>query len=540
MHAPFDTLIQNGTVLDGTGASPVSADIGIRDDRIVFVGRLVGPCTARRAVDATGFCVAPGFIDAHSHSDAFLLVEPDAPSKVSQGVTTEMVGQCGASAAPVFKTGRLPSDWAALTYPSLQHGSSRNAATGPTWSTVADYRKLFDQVQPAVNVVLLAGHNTLRGSVMGYAPRAATRDEVAAMQRHLEQALDEGCSGLSTGLIYQPGKYAQGDEVQALLQTVQAHKGFYATHMRSEGDHLLEAIDEVLALGRNTGIRIQISHLKTSGERNWHKLEEAIFRIKKARDEGVMVHADRYPYVAGATDLDIVLPEWAATGGRDAVLERLNDPSLAARMAAELDAGRSPEVWSGVMLGGTQHPDLQALRGRTITDVAQSCGMTPGEAIVWILRLDGLRTGGFFFGMSEANLRTIYRQPWVMVGSDASIRSPNGPLSMDHPHPRAYGTFPRFLRLTQDENLMPLSESIRRITSLPAGAFGLKGRGRIATDFYADLVLFDPSRIKDQATFANPHVFSTGILQVWVNGRCCYDHGRLTGERGGCVLKSTW
>lgn len=533
MNDDFDTLIRHARVFDGTGAPPEYVDVGLRGERIAAVGDLA-PASARQTVDAAGLVLAPGFIDVHSHSDAFLLIEPDAPSKVSQGVTTEIVGQCGVSAAPQTGASRMPSDWAALPYPRRDGAAA--TLPGPTWTTVASYRRLFEQVRPAVNAVLFIGHNTLRGGVMGYVPRPATADELAAMQRNLAQALDEGGSGLSTGLIYQPGLYATSAEVLALAGTAAASGGIYATHMRNEGAGLLEAIDEVLALGRAKSIRVQISHLKTSGRESWCKLDAALARIEAARQAGLAVYADRYPYVAGGTDLDIVLPDWAATGGREAVLARLTDPMTCERIVAELDASRPAEVWQDVMIGGTVHPDLLSCRGRTVAAIAAERRSTCGAAIAWMLARDDLRTGAFFFGMSEANLRRIYAQPWVMVGSDASIRAPQGPLAADHPHPRAYGTFPRFLRLVQKEQLMPLAEAIRRLTALPAAAFGLKDRGRIAAGAFADLVLFDPAAVRDLATYAQPHALAEGVRQVWVNGGCCFADGRFTGVRCGQVL----
>lgn len=533
----FDTLIRNAHLIDGTGAPGRQADVGLRSGRIEAIADCL-PVDARRVVDAGGQVLCPGFIDAHSHSDAFVLLEPDAPSKISQGVTTEVMGHCGASAAPILGQGRLPSDWAACSYPSLKDGRHASHATGPTWSTVADYRALFDQVRPSVNAVLLVGHNLLRSGVMGYAPRPATADEQDSMAEHLAQAMDEGASGLSTGLIYQPGRYSTPDEVLRLAQTAARRGGFYATHLRSEGDRLLEALDEALEVIGTAGIRLQISHLKTSGEKNWGKLDAVFARIETARTQGLLVHADRYPYVAGGTDLDVVLPDWAVAGGRDAILTRLADAGTRARLSDELDAMRPQSEWSGVRIGGTVHPDLHVLRGRTIPEVADERGMTPGQAIVWILHLDQLRTGAFFFGMSEDNLRRILAQPWVMVGSDASIRSPQGPLSADHPHPRAYGAFPRFLRMVQDEKLMSLPEAIRRLTSLPADTFGLRGRGRAVPGTAADLTLLDPQQIRDSATFSTPHVFSTGIRRVWVNGHCCFEDGRFTGDRAGQFLRA--
>lgn len=555
MSEDFDTLIRNARVLDGMGTPAQLLDVGVRGDRIAAVGTLA-QASAGRVVDGGGLILSPGFIDAHSHSDTYLLIEPDAPSKITQGVTTEIVGQCGASAAPIHGCARLPSDWAAMVYPTPKRSAVRGQGSdvtdhrdgsesrqapipGPTWRSVADYRALFEQVRPAVNTVLMIGHNVLRAGVMDYEARTATADEIAAMCRNLERALDEGGSGLSTGLIYQPGRWSAPEEVLALAR-VAARRGIYCTHMRSEGARLLEAIDEVLEIGRTTGMRLQISHLKTAGEANWGKLDAAIGVIEAARGSGIRAHADRYPYIAGGTDLDIVLPDWAAAGGRDAILARLADPDERRKISADLDSSRPPEAWEGAMVGGTVEPDLLPLRGRTIAAIAMDSGRTAGEVIVDILRRDELRTGAFFFGMSEANLRRIYAQSWVMVGSDASIRSPEGPLGADHPHPRAYGTFPRFLRLVQDEALMSLEEAVRRITSLPADAFGLQGRGRVVSGACADLVLFDAAAIRDRATFVEPHVFSSGVRQVWVNGRCCYANGRFTGERGGRILQSAF
>jgi len=400
---------------------------------------------------------------------------------------------------------------------------------------VAEYRDLIDQVRPAVNVVLYIGHNTIRRTVMGYEPRPARADEVAEMAHLLDQALDEGGSGLSTGLIYQPGKFAEPAEVLALARVAARRGARYATHMRSESSRLIEAIDEVLGLARATGIGVQISHLKTSGPDNWDKIEDAIERIELARRAGLNVHADRYPYLASGTSLDIVLPDWASAGGRDAIMTNLSDPAQRSRVVAELDA--KPRNWSDVMIGGAWHPAVRALTGRTVAEAAAAMNVTPGAALAWIIATDETRTNAFFFGMCERNMRRIYALPWVMVGSDASLRAPTGPLGESHPHPRAYGTFPRFLRLTQDEHMMPLAEAVRRCTSLPADAFGLAGRGRLKVGAFADLVVFDPAAIRDTATYAQPHQYAIGVRQVVVNGCLSYDNGRFTGKRGGGFLQ---
>jgi N-acyl-D-amino-acid deacylase len=528
----IDFIFRNATVFDGTGSKPKRQDVGICGDKIVAVGDL-SAVQAPAERDATGMWLTPGFIDAHTHSDAFLLIEPYAPSKLTQGVTTEIGGQCGGSAAPRLNGARLPSDWEAQTYPPRVGYPEQ---PGPNWTTVADYRTCFDAARPATNFILFAGHNTLRKGVMGDAPRAATPEEIAGMQRNLEQALDEGAWGMTTGLIYHPGVHSQPNEVLALAQTCARKGGMYATHMRSEGDALLEAIDEVLTLTRTTGIRTQISHLKTSGPNNWHKLPDALAKIEAARAEGYHLHADRYPYLSAGTDLDIVLPDWAAAGGNAAILKRLDDVRTCGEIAAAIDAsGRDPD---SIMVGGTWSPETRACSGKTIGEIMRATCRTMGAVITWILRMDRSRTGAFFFGMSEDNLLTILKQPWVMPGSDASLRAPWGPLGRDTPHPRAYGTHPKYYRtLTEQLGIAP-EEAIRRMTSLPAQAFGISNRGQIKEGYYADLVLINPASWRDTADYHHSHAFSTGVDTVMVNGSPVLMGGQInpTAPRRGQLL----
>ena len=536
----FDLIIRGGRVVDGTGAPERRADVGVARDRVADIGDL-SAARAARELDAAGLVVAPGFIDAHAHSDAYLLLEPDAPSKLSQGITTEVNGQCGGSAVPRLGQARLSSDWASQRYPALSSdGVGIAGQPGPTWTSVASYRELFDAVRPAVNTVQFIGHNTLRAGVMGYEPRVAAEAEVAEMVRRLEQALDEGGWGLTTGLLYQPGKYAAGAEVEALARAAASRGGMYATHMRSEGDRLLESLDDVLNLSRATGVQVHVSHLKTSGKANWGKVDAALARINAARAEGVRVQSDRYPYTAAGTDLDVVLPDWASAGGRDAILAAVRDPAVRARIAGELDG--EPRDWSSVMIGGGWSETVRAFSGRTVAEAASALGLTPGEAVCRFIDLDDTRTGAFFFGMCEANLRRIYGEPWVMPGSDASVRAPWGPLGLDHPHPRAYGTMPRFLRLMTGrvegfEKVCGLEEAVRRMTGLPAATFGLRGRGVLRAGAFADLAVFDEAAFCDTATYARPHQFSLGLRYVLVNGALSYDSGRFTGERRGRFLE---
>ena len=408
------TLIRGGLVIDGTGRAAFPADVLVDGDRIADVvaqpGRVRSPsgpdCTqlADTVIDASGCLVTPGFIDSHAHSDAYLLIEPDAPSKLSQGITTEINGQCGGSVAPRYGAARLSSDWASMTYPG------GDGTPGPTWRSMAEYRALLDQVRPAINTVQFVGHNTLRSSVIGYDPVRATPETLREMENLLARELDDGGWGLTTGLIYQPGKYSDAAEVTSLARVAAAHGGFYATHMRSEGDAIIEAIDEVLDLVRATGIRAEISHLKTSGKRNWGKIDDVLAKIERAIDAGELLGSDRYPYCAAGTDLDVVFPDWAGEGGVVAEIKRLADPATRARIAAEIDA--QDRDWSTVMIGGTWSEETSQCSGQRINELVsrwRATGpATPGTLICSILAADACRTGAFFFGMSEDNLQKIF------------------------------------------------------------------------------------------------------------------------------------
>jgi len=459
----------------------------------------------------------------HSHSDAYLLIEPSAPSKIYQGVTTEVVGNCGASAAPRTGAYQIPADWREKKYPG-------------TWSTVAEYRRLLEAAKPAVNVVLLIGHNTLRAGAMGYEGRPATAEEVRRMTDLLAQALDEGGAGLSTGLIYAPGLFAERGEILALARLAAQREKIYTSHMRSEGGQLLEAIEETLGVNRETGVRVEISHLKTAGRNNWSKVDAALALIRHARDKGQDVAADRYPYTASSTDLDVVLPDWAAEGGRESILKRLRDPATRARLREELVQRRDATYWNSVLIGSTFKPENERFKGMPLVEAARQLGSEPVDAALHLMDTDELHTGAIFFGMSEENMEKILREPYVMIGSDASLRSPQGPLSQDHPHPRAYGTFPKLLRAALDGAIVPLPEMVRKMTSLPAQHFRLKDRGRLQPGSFADVIVFDPGEVRDNATYAHPHQLASGLRTVCVNGRMVLNEGKFTGTRSGRFL----
>ena len=511
----FDVKIEGGSVFDGSGAEGVAADVGLNGDVVAGIGDL-SSATAGTTVDATGCLVCPGFVDAHTHSDAYLLIEPFADSKIFQGVTTEICGHCGASAAPLLGGYRMPADWENKTFPG-------------SWSTVAEYRELFDEVRPAVNAALLVGHNTLHAGICGYEPRGATPEELRRMRGALERALDEGAIGLSAGLAYPPGSAVPAEEPVALCEVVARHGGVFSIHLRSESDGLIEAIDEAIGIARSAGVRLQISHLKASGKSNWDKLDAAIERIRGA---DASVGADRYPYLAGCTDLDVLLPRRVTYGGRDAILKRLRDPAERTRIRIELST-KPPDWWDNVMIGSTRRRDL---RGRFLARAAKEEGETPIDFFLRLIEADELETGGIFFSMSPENLRRVLAQPFVSIGSDASLRAPSGPLSRDHPHPRAYGSHVRFLRMALDGETVPLPEAVRKMTSLPAEQYGLKRRGRLEKGFFADVAVIAPERLRENATYAEPHRIAEGIRHVFVNGVHTIREGRPSGSHSGRFL----
>ena len=544
------TLIRNGTIIDGQGTLAFVGDVLVEDDRIVEVipaGELQNFKTLepQNLIDASGLIVSPGFIDAHTHSDAYLVIEPDAPSKVTQGITTEINGQCGGSVAPRYGEARLSSDWAAVLGDRL------------TWRSLAEYREVLAAAKPAVNTVQFIGHNTLRSSVIGYAARAAGDEDLREMSRLLDESLDAGGWGLTTGLIYQPGKYSTPAEVVAFAKVAAAKGGYYATHMRSEGDNILEAIDEVIELVKATGIRAEISHLKTSGRKNWHKIDAVLDKIEGAMSEGLLLGSDRYPYCAAGTDLDVVLPDWAQEGGAPAELARLQIANLRAQIIEEINA--LDRDWSTVMIGGTWAEENKRYSGKTVAEIlgletlefrpglassvssplkssVLSLKSSPGELITSVLLADGCKTGAFFFGMSEENLTKIYSRPWIVPGSDASLRAPWGPLGKDHPHPRAYATMPEFYRRVRALGFSR-EETVARMTSVIADRFGIRGRGRIEKGAYADLVIWNEAEFKAKATFTDPHQFTGGVKAVMTNGVISYCDGRFTGNRGGRFLE---
>ncbi len=528
----LDLKIEGATVIDGTGEPGSRADVGIRDEAIVAVGDLSRE-PAGRVLNAAGRVVAPGFIDMHSHSDWRLWANRRAESKIRQGVTLEVVGNCGFSPAPAATEHLAELRGFALFTPR---------AMDFRWRTVGQYLDALDAEGIALNVIQLVGHGALRIAAMGFARRPPTADELRRMQRLLEDGLEAGAWGLSTGLIYAPGSYAATDEIVALASVLRRAPAYYASHIRGEGAALLDAVGEAIRIGRETGVPVQVSHLKAAGRPNWGKVAPALELIDAAGTEGLDVQADVYPYTASSTTLRTLLPDWALEGGIEAMLARLRDPATRARIKKDVEAPAGGQSlldrvgWENVMVAWS--PRRKDAEGRRISEVAAARGLEPVEAALELIVDQG--GGGYMilFQLDEADVRRALRHPRVMIGSDGSALAPSGELSEGKPHPRSYGTFPRVLgEYVREQRVLSLAQAVHKMTGLPARRLGLRDRGVIRPGARADLVVFDPRRIADRATYQDPHRYPVGVEHVLVNGRFVVKDGEHTGSLPGRVLR---
>lgn len=524
----IDLLIANASVLDGTGGPPIPGSVAVQGDRIGHIVPAGGPQpTARVRVDAEGRVIAPGFIDVHNHSDVAPFVEPGMESMLRQGVTTIVVGNCGGSAFPPEGI----EESAALA-------GARADELGLPWSTYGEYLDRMSACRPALNVASLIGHGTLRLAAMGEARRAPTADEMAAMQRLLEGAMDEGALGLSTGLIYAPGLHATTDEIVELASVLARTGGVYASHIRGEGELVFDAVAECIGIGRRARVPSHVSHLKVETAMAWGRAEELLELIDRARADGDDVSVDQYPYTAWESELASCLPPWASPADLPRLLA---DPATRGRLRRSVEQGE--EGWQSTVKGVgwdriivVTHAGDPGFTGKSIADIAAPTGADPTDTALELLVSDP-RTSIIGHAMQEDDVRTIVAREDVMVASDGLAISPAGPLGRFSVHPRYYGTFPRVLaRYVREEQLLTLGSAVRKMTSLPADRFGLSGRGRIAEGAFADLVLFDPARVADRATFAAPHAFAEGIDLVVVNGRVAWDGSRY-GARAGRALR---
>jgi len=518
----YDIVIKGCRILDGTGNPWYKADIGITGDRIGRIGDIREK--SGRVIDAEGLVASPGFIDTHSHSDLMLIAEPGAEQKVMQGVTTEVVGQDGLGEAPI--RGDVLEDWR-----KYLAGLNGDPDIEWSWRSLGEYLDALEAAGPSTNVASLVGHGNLRLLAMGLENREPTASELGEMKRLLSESMEEGGFGLSTGLIYPPCVYADTGELTELCRVAADHGGIFVVHMRNEGDLLLESIDEVVGIGRESGVHVHISHFKAGGERNWGKAVDSVARVEEARRGGVSVTVDQYPYIAGSTFLSSLLPVWAHEGGTERMLARLRVPEERARMTSDLkERGRGSDWgWGNVLVTSVKTQGNKAFEGLGLEEIAKIKGQTAFDALFDVILEEENAATMVSFSMSEEDVETIMASPFQMTCTDGIV--------LGKPHPRAYGSFPRVLGRYVRGGTLRLGEAVRKMTSLPAQTLGLLDRGILRPDMYADITVFDPEKIVDTATYEDPIQFPDGIDYVIVNGTITVEKGKHTGERAGKVLR---
>jgi len=534
MDSP-NIIFENASIIDGSGKPAWNGEVAVRRDRIVAMGRKLpeGFKNGAERINASGRVLAPGFVDIHAHGELEPLADTSAAGKVVEGVTTEISGNCGLTPFPLLGALRARFEKEARD----EYGWKPFQLD---WSSASEYFARLERAGCSINRGFLAGHGSLRAAVNGYGDNPLGVDGKRLMRHLLEDSLNAGCYGLSTGLAYPPGCYATPEEITDLAAICASKDALYTSHMRSESDGLEAAINETLDVCRQTGARTQISHLKTALQRNWKKIEFLDKTLHQARRDGLDFHADRYPYTASSTGLDSILPNWAYIGGNSEELKRLNDKSICAKLEAEV-AAKNPEAdfWRRIQVAAVTNEALCVeISGKNMAEIAVAWKVRPFEAFRRIAIEDELRTSAIFSSMCEENLERILSWEFVMVASDATARNISGPTRVAAPHPRTFGTFPRMLaRYVRERKLMSLEEAIRRMTSLPAQTFHIADRGAIRPGAYADLVLFDAETVKDEATFTDANRFPTGIDRVYVNGVLAVKDGTVLDARAGRVLR---
>lgn len=533
LRADCDLLIRNGTIYNGSGGPPVVGDVAVRGDQIVAVGSVAG-VTARRTVDVRGLAVAPGFINMLSWATESLIHDGRSQSDIRQGVTLEVMGE-GWSMGPLNPQMKeaLAKDQGDIKYPV-------------EWITLDEYLRFLVHRKISCNVASFIGPETVRIHELGYEDRAPNAVELARMQALVRTAMREGALGVASSLIYAPGFYAKTAELIALCKVAAEYDGLYISHLRSEGNQFVEALDELLTIAREAKIRAEVYHLKAAGQANWPKLDAVIAKIEAARASGLAITADMYTYTAGQTGLDAAMPPWVQEGGYPEWAKRLQDPATRERVRREMST--PTDKWENlylaagsadrVILVGFKNDKLKPLTGKTLAEVSKLRGKSPEETAMDLVVEDGSRVGTVYFLMSEENVRKQIKLPWVSFCSDSPSLAPEGVFLKSSTHPRAYGSFARLLgRYVRDEKLIPLADAIRRLTSFPAENLRLKQRGWLRPGYFADIVAFDPARVQDHATFEKPHQYSTGVVHVWVNGQQVLLDGEHTGAKPGQVVR---
>src|SRR5213593_3279311 len=528
----FDLVITNGHIIDGTGSPWYSGDIGISNGKIAAIGNL-SEAARKRTIDARGMVVAPGFIDMLGQSETTILVDPRLPSKIYQGITTEITGE-GGSAAPLNDS-IIQND-----RPSYAHYH-----VTPDWRTLRQYFARLEKQGMGINLASYVGATQVRRMVLGDDDKQPTSAQLEQMKDLVRQAMRDGAVGVSTSLEYAPAPYAKTEELIALAAEASRFGGIYATHMRNEGTGILAAIDEALRIGREARIPVEIWHLKVGGKPSWGHMPEVVAKINAARAQGLDVTADTYAYTAWFNDFSAFIPAWAHDGGNSKLLERLKDPAMRARIRKDMltPSDQWDNEWQeipgpeAVLIGVVHNPQLLPLQGKTLAEIAKLWNKDPMDALFDLLIEDHALTSVAVFGMSEPDVSLALQQPWVSVDNDSSGTSPEGILGREHPHPRAYGTFPRILRkYVREEKKLTLEDAIRKMSAFPAQRMRLTDRGVLKTGMWADVVIFDPARVRDLATFENPNQLSEGMQYVLVNGVPVIDEGKMTGALPGKVL----
>jgi N-acyl-D-amino-acid deacylase len=527
--AKYDVIIRHGTIYDGGGGEPFVGDVAIKADRVAKLGDL-GQAIADVEIDAKGLVVAPGFINMLSWATESLLYDGRSQSDLRQGVTLEVFGE-GWSMGPLNESMRADM--------LKTQGDIKFDAP---WTTLAEFLEHLERRGVSTNVASFVGATTVRIHVLGYADRRPNAEELKRMQALVRQAMQEGALGIGSSLIYAPAFYADTHELTELCKAAAEYDGMYVSHIRSEGNQLLESVDEFLKIARDAGIRSEIYHLKAAGEANWPKLDQVIAKIEQARKDGLEITADMYTYTAGGTGLNAAMPPWVQEGGLDRWIERLRDPKIRARVIEEMKtptdkwenlllAAGSPER---VLLVGFKNDALKPLTGKSLAEIAKQRGLSPEEAAINLVIEDGSRVDTIYFFMDEANVKKKVALPWVSFCSDSESMAPEGPFLKSNPHPRAYGSFARLLgKYVREERVIPLEAAVHRLSGLPAANLRLADRGRLKEGYFADVVIFDPATIADHATYAEPHQYATGVKHVFVNGRQVIRDGEHTGAKPG-------
>lgn len=529
---PFGVLIRGGTVYDGSGSAPTRADLAIQGDRIMRIGALAN-ARAKLTIDARGLAVAPGFVNMLSWSTDSLIADGRGQSELRQGVTTQVMGE-GNSMGPLNDRmkRRMKAEQADIRY-DLE------------WTSLADYLRFLERKGVSQNVASYLGATTVREYVIGLDDRKPTRDEMEKMREVVETAMKEGALGIASALEYAPAYYADTEELIELCKVAARYQGKYISHMRSEGDRLLEAIDELVRISREAGLPAEIYHFKAAGKANWHKMDAAIARVEAARRSGLKITADMYCYEAGETGLSACIPPWASEGGESAMRERLRDPRLRARVVRDIKQGlpgwnnfyKNPGSPDRILLVGFKREKLKAMQGKTLAEIASLRGKDPVETLLDLLVEDESSITTLYFITSADNIRKLVRLPWVSFCSDEASQAPEGVFLKSMPHPRAYGNFARVLgRYVRDEKLLSLQEAVRKLAGLPAENLGLDHRGLLREGYFADVVLFDPLKIADRATYESPHQYAAGMRHVLVNGVPVIRDGDHTGAKPGRAL----